>query len=72
MSTAAIAFPSRAAAAELIASSPSRPSADPYAGLPSNACGGFHLKIANQMATSVRSVTLAGARAGAPRRSLSW
>jgi hypothetical protein len=52
--------PSRAAAAELIASSPSRPSADPYAGLPSNACGGFHLKLVNQMAATAH-VALNGA-----------
>jgi hypothetical protein len=44
------------------ASSPSHPSADPYAGLPSNACGGFHLKLVNQIAASAR-VALNGASA---------
>jgi hypothetical protein len=30
------------------------PTADPYAGLPSNACGGLHLKIVNDRADTVR------------------
>jgi hypothetical protein len=33
---------------------------DPYAGLPSNGCGGFHLKVVNTTAASVR-VTLSHA-----------
>jgi len=35
------------------------PTLDPYAGLPSNACGGFHLKIVNNRTAPVR-VTLNG------------
>lgn len=35
-------------------------STDPYAGLPSNGCGGFHLRVVNQTGASVR-VTLNGA-----------
>jgi hypothetical protein len=35
------------------------PTRDPYAGLPSNACGGFHLKIVNDRTAPVR-VTLNG------------
>ena len=34
-------------------------SPNPYAGLPSNACGGFHLKVVNQTGSAVR-VTLNG------------
>ena len=30
-----------------------RSSADPYAGLPSNACGGFHLKVVNDTSSNV-------------------
>jgi hypothetical protein len=35
------------------------PTANPYAGLPSNACGGFHLEIVNERATAVR-ITING------------
>jgi hypothetical protein len=31
----------------------STPTFDPYAGLPSNACGGFHLKIVNDTSSSI-------------------
>jgi hypothetical protein len=31
-------------------------SSNPYAGLPSNACGGFHLKVVNQIGAAVRVV----------------
>lgn len=44
-------------AAILVAGCGATSSADPYAGLPSNACGGFHLKIVNHTDGQVR-VTL--------------
>jgi hypothetical protein len=31
----------------------STPTSDPYAGLPSNACGGFHLKIVNNTSSTI-------------------